>query len=214
MWHWRSWETAPEMARLWRRVFSRIANTLMATRLRFLGVEMAEGVVVTGKVELFRGGSPVQIGAHSHIRSARDEAPQVGLGPIRLMAQDGEGIRIGRHCAINRGVCVISRMGISIGDGVIVAPNVIMLDYDGHSVDPAKRMYIEKEVQSTGFYDEGASKGKIEIGNNVWIGLGAIILRGVHVGDHSVIGAGSVVRRNIPERTLVMGNPAEVVRTL
>jgi len=64
--------------------------------------------------------------------------------------------------------------------------------------------------------DEGASPrvAPVVIEDNVWIGRGAIVLPGVVIGSHSVVGAGAVVTRNIPERTVVAGNPARVVRTL
>ena len=54
----------------------------------------------------------------------------------------------------------------------------------------------------------------IRIGNNVWIGGGAIILPGVTIGDGAVIGAGSVVRSDVPAASLAVGNPARIVRTL
>ena len=114
---------------------------------------MAPGVVVTGFPLVRRSNSTIEIGENTHLRSHVSEAPQISKGNIAIVADGGQGIAIGRHCAINRGTSLVSKSGIHIGDGVIVAPNVVIIDYDGHSVDPRKRMYHDKEIWRTGFYD-------------------------------------------------------------
>ena len=52
----------------------------------------------------------------------------------------------------------------------------------------------------------------VKIGDNVWIGMGAVILKGVTIGDNSVVAAGAIVTKSIPANTIVAGNPAEVVK--
>ena len=90
---------------------------------------------------------------------------------------------------------------IEIGDDVLLAPNVIVCTA-GHPVDPALRA-------------QGLEYAKpIKIGNGVWVGAGAIILPGVTIGDHSVIGAGAVVNRDIPANCVAVGNPARVIKTI
>lgn len=90
---------------------------------------------------------------------------------------------------------------IYIGDKVLIAPNVT-LTTAAHPVDPeqrAKGMQFNKDIH---------------IGNNVWIGAGAIILPGVTIGDNSVIGAGSVVTKDIPANVVAVGNPCRVMREI
>jgi maltose O-acetyltransferase len=94
--------------------------------------------------------------------------------------------------------CVILDVGaVSIGDGTQIGPAVQILTAD-HPRDPAVRA-------------AGLEFGRpINIGRNVWIGGGAIILPGVSIGDDAVIGAGSVVTRNVPGGATAVGNPARV----
>lgn len=90
---------------------------------------------------------------------------------------------------------------VEIGDNVLLAPNVqIYAAY--HPIDPALRL-TGKELAAP-----------IKIGDNVWIGGGAIICPGVEIGDNTTIGAGSVVVDNIPPRVLAAGNPCRVIRNL
>lgn len=85
---------------------------------------------------------------------------------------------------------------ITIGDNTFISENVIIRDSDGHKI-------LDREYEET---------QSIHIGNNVWIGVGAIILKGVNIGDGSVIAAGAVVNRDVPKNTLVGGVPAKVIK--
>ena len=85
---------------------------------------------------------------------------------------------------------------IEIGEDVKISENVMIRDSDDHHIDR-----------------KGYEKTKpICIGNHVWIGMGAIILKGVNIGDGAVIGAGSVVNKDVPPHTLCVGCPARVVK--
>jgi acetyltransferase-like isoleucine patch superfamily enzyme len=84
---------------------------------------------------------------------------------------------------------------ISIGDGVAIAENVLIRDSDTHELSGSRGTTLP-----------------IVIGNHVWIGVGAIILKGVAIGDGAVIGAGSVVTKDVPPGLLVAGSPARPVR--
>lgn len=113
----------------------------------------------------------------------------------------GYNIRIGRGTFINYHCVLLDCAPIEIGDDVQIAPNVQVYTA-GHPLDP--------EVRRSGL--EFAHP--IRIGSDVWIGGGAIVLPGVTLGDASVIGAGSVVTRDVPPCTVVAGNPARPLRTL
>ena len=91
--------------------------------------------------------------------------------------------------------CVIAAMkGVEIGDSTIIGPNTTIFDTDGHGID-----------------DAPTKVAAIKIGCHVWIGYGAIILRGITIGDNSIIGAGSVVTRDVERNTIVAGNPAKKI---
>ena len=87
---------------------------------------------------------------------------------------------------------------ISIGDNVILAPRVHILAHDA----------------STGLFLKYTKVANVNIGNNVFIGAGSIVLMGVTIGDNVVIGAGSIVSHNIPSNSVAVGNPAKVVCSL
>ena len=113
----------------------------------------------------------------------------------------GSNITIGNNFFANYNVQLLDPNRIEIGDDVLLAPNVIVCTA-GHPVDPALRA-------------QGLEYAKpIKIGNGVWVGAGANILPGVTIGDHSVIGAGAVVNRDIPANCVAVGNPARVIKTI
>ncbi|MEE1866119.1 MULTISPECIES: sugar O-acetyltransferase [Pseudomonas] len=109
----------------------------------------------------------------------------------------GYNISIGSNVFMNFNCVVLDVCPISIGDDCQIGPAVQIYAAD-HPLDPKVRR-------------SGLESGRaVKIGNNVWIGGGAIILPGVTVGDNAVIGAGSVVTRDVPARATVVGNPARL----
>ncbi len=122
------------------------------------------------------------------------------IQPI-FMCDYGYNIRLGRNVFINYHCVFLDCARIEIGDDVQIGP-AVQLYTAQHPIDPASR---RKGLESA---------SPIHIGNNVWIGGGAIILPGVTIGDDSVIGAGSVVVRDVPPAKVVVGNPARIIRTL
>ncbi|QLI81358.1 sugar O-acetyltransferase [Chitinibacter fontanus] len=119
----------------------------------------------------------------------------------KLNIVGGKLISLGRKVFINVNVEIAAAAPISIGHHTLISPNV-QIQTGTHPVDPTER-------QQWAFWAK-----PITIGANVWIGANAIICPGVTIGDHSVIGAGSVVSRDIPACSLAVGNPAQVVRQL
>lgn len=111
----------------------------------------------------------------------------------------GENIRLGDGAFLNFGCVVLDVAAVTIGAGAQIGPGVRILAAD-HPRDPALRA-------------EGLESARpVTIGRNVWIGGGALILPGVTIGDDAIIGAGSVVTRDVPPGATAMGNPARVRR--
>lgn len=111
----------------------------------------------------------------------------------------GKNIHIGKNVFVNSGCKFQDQGGIFIGDGVLIGHNVVLATLN-HDMSPEKRR---------GMYPK-----PIRIGKNVWIGSNSTVLPGVTVGDNAVIGAGSVVTKDIPENTVAAGNPARVIKAI
>ncbi|MBF8148506.1 acyltransferase [Winogradskyella sp. F6397] len=93
----------------------------------------------------------------------------------------------------------VHRGSVIIGDNCLITSGVKILSHDG-----ASRML---NIDDFG-------NGGVVIGNNVFVGVNAVILKDVHIGDNSVIGAGAIVSKDVPPKSLVVGNPGKVIRTL
>ncbi len=111
-------------------------------------------------------------------------------------------LHLGHHVYINHNLSLVDDTHIHIGDCTMLGPNVIICTA-GHPVLP--------ELRCSSPYQFNAP---VHIGINCWIGAGACILPGITIGDHSVIGAGSVVTGDIPSRVVAVGNPCRVLRPI
>ena len=134
----------------------------------------------------------------------RDLLGGVGEGSeIRppLYVDYGKYLTVGERTFINYSFTALDVAPITIGDDVQIGPNVQLLT-PTHPVEPGPRK------------DKLEAAKPITIGNNVWIGGGAIVLPGVSVGENSVIGAGTVVTKDVPANVVVVGNPAREVKQL
>lgn len=105
------------------------------------------------------------------------------------------------HFYANFNLTIVDDGEVYIGDQTMIGPNVTICT-TGHPADPHYREMVAHYSLP------------IHIGKNVWIGSNAVILPGVTIGDHSIIGAGSVVTRSIPENVIAVGNPCRVSRSI
>ena len=151
-----------------------LKKVLYPKNLFFTGIErFSPGVVVDPDRK-----SQIRFGKHVSLHSR-----------CRVSARNGGMISIGDHTAFNVGCIVTSRSNITIGKNVAFGPNVLVYDHD-HIMDQ------DSGPKSDRFY-----LGDIEIGDNTWIGAGTIILLGTRIGKNCVIGAGSVVKGDVPDNT-------------
>ena len=111
----------------------------------------------------------------------------------------GRNIRIGRNVFINAGCHFQDHGGVTLGDGALVGHNVVFATLN-HDLDPTRRADMHP--------------APIVIGANVWIGSNAAVLPGVTIGDNAVVAAASVVTKDAPADTVVVGSPARMVRSV
>ncbi|HEV2858961.1 MAG TPA: acyltransferase [Solirubrobacterales bacterium] len=118
----------------------------------------------------------------------------------KIRVHEGEA-RIGAKSVLGQECTISAFQHVSIGRECIIADRVMLIDFDHGVVE------VERPIRAQGIY-----KRDVEVGNNVWIGYGACILRGVSVGDNAVIGTNAVVAKDVPANAIVGGVPARIIR--
>lgn len=113
----------------------------------------------------------------------------------------GKFVHFGENVYANFGLTLVDDTHIYVGDGTMFGPNVVIATA-GHPIDPDLR---EKQYQFN---------IPVHIGKNCWLGAGVLVMPGVTIGDNSVIGAGSVVTKDIPANVVAVGNPCRVLRKI
>ena len=154
--------------------------------------------------------------AFKRFHSRRDRALVLGSrstmdGVHFAIGPEGR-VEIGEHCYFTS-VVLLCELEITIGSYVMIGWNATIADTDFHPIDPAERIADAIACSPLGRdrpRPEIARK-QVVIGNDVWIGPNATILKGVHIGDGAFIEAGSLVVRDVPPRARVLGNPAQVI---
>jgi acetyltransferase-like isoleucine patch superfamily enzyme len=123
----------------------------------------------------------------------------VGTGS-KIRCHEGE-VHIGAKTVIGQECTISAYQHVSIGRECIVADRVMLIDFDHGMVE------VDRPIRVQGIY-----KRDVRVGHNVWVGYGACFLRGVTVGDNSVVGTNTVVTKDVPENAVVGGIPARVLR--
>jgi maltose O-acetyltransferase len=127
-----------------------------------------------------------------------------------FMCEYGINIRFGRRVFVNANCVFLDSAPIVIGDRAAIGPGVQLLT-PTHSLAPSERLVA---VDGDPPIRAVCWARPVTIGNDCWIGAGAIVLPGVSVGDGTVVGAGSVVTESLPAHVLAVGSPARVVREI
>lgn len=145
--------------------------------------------------------SLMRFGEGLSLRSTLHSNPLGANHPVILCTwQPGAVLEIGNHFAMTGGA-VIAAQRITIGNNVAVGANTTIIDTDFHPLNPAQRKTNPQDAQTA----------PVVIEDDVFIGMNCLILKGVTIGQGSVIGAGSVVTRHVPAGTIVAGNPAKII---
>ncbi len=151
-------------------------------------------------------GDDVYIGAHSQVISDGGLSfIRIGKGTVILrgvmLLTYGGSICIGNDCSVNPFSILYGHGGLVIGDGVRIAAHTIII--------PQQHRFDDLELP---IYKQGVSRKGIKIEDDVWIGANCTVLDGVRIGKGSVIGAGSVVTRDVPPYSVAVGVPAKVIK--
>ena len=160
-------------------------------KLRWRGRLQTDGFCFVGP------GVKFEIGPHARVHLGRWS--WIGHG-CKIRVHEGE-LRIDAKTVLGQECTISAFQHISIGRECIIADRVMMIDFDHGMAE------VERPIREQGIY-----KRDVRIGHNCWIGYGACILRGVTVGENSVIGTSSVVTADIPANGVVGGIPAKPIR--
>ena len=175
----------PKYARLIVRLGRRKLLTLYGPRLKLDGLAFIGPRVV---LQIGRG-ARVELGRWSWIGHGTKIRCHEGVVVI------GAKTVLGQECTIS------AYQHVSIGRECVIADRVMLIDFDHGMVE------VDRPIRHQGIY-----KRDVRVGNNVWIGYGACILRGVTIGDNAVIGTNAVVTRDVPANAIVGGVPARIIR--
>lgn len=137
-----------------------------------------------------RNNGTIKIGGHARIHST--------IVAVELASEHGGELEIGEHTFLNYGISISAHELVRIGNHCLLGTYVNIMDNNWHGIFDRRRAPPSKPVI---------------VGDNVWLGNRVIVLPGVTIGQDSVVGAASVVVKDIPARCVAVGNPARVVRT-
>jgi len=170
------------------------AHPYYLLRMRFLlwraGVTGGEGARCFTRI-------PPLITNDGRITIGRGLRTDCYFAPAKLHSAKGGHLEIGDYVYINSGAQLSALMHVRIGDEVRIAEDAYLCDSDFHRATP------ETPIKTA----------PIDVGRNVWIGRRATIMPGITIGEHSVVGTGAVVTKNVPPKCIVGGIPARVLRT-
>jgi len=185
---------------LWR--FARANNMLspaygrMLLRLAVLRLRLGRRLQTDGLCFICPG-VHLEVGPRATLRIGR--WAWIGHGS-KIRVHEGE-VEIGAKTVMGQECTISAYQHVSIGRECIVADRVMLIDFDHGVVE------VERPIRLQGIY-----KRDVRVGHNVWMGYGACVLRGVTVGENSIVGTSAVVTRDVPANAVVAGIPARVVR--
>lgn len=147
-------------------------------------------------------GSNIHLGSYAQIIAAPDNYIRFTTWPSKTLINGVRGgtLKIGDYCLISPGVRISAAQSIEIGNNVMFAANVYVSDSDWHGIYNRIRPF--------------RCTKPVVIQDNVWLGERVIVNKGITIGENSVVGAGSVVTKDIPANCVAAGNPARVIKRI
>lgn len=183
-----------------------LGSAFAKIQLKIWGVSVGHRFLIYGKASIARAPeSEITIGNDVKFVSSQQRSNAcAGYSRLRLRTlTPAAKILISDNVSLNGTSITVRSTRVVIGEGSRVAPNVVITDSDFHAILPP-----DERGTNAGFeFDR-----PVVLGKNTWIGMGVHILKGVSIGDNTVIGAGSVVTSDIPENSIAAGCPARVLR--
>lgn len=173
------------------RIFTTLRSYLIALYLKFNHISYGSIPKFSGYWPKFNNQGRIILGKKCRFREYHIR--QV----ISVIDKDAI-LEIGEHCFLSDGVNICASKKITIGAYTQLAPSVSIYDTDFHEIQEAQKVF----------------QSEINIGRNTWIGQNTIIMPGVTIGDHTVIGANSVVTKDIPSKVIAVGSPARVIKNI
>lgn len=169
-------------------------------RAYWWGVHLGKNARFFGRCYFKRyPGTEIFIGDHCSFRS-KSNSNLIGIDrPCMISTLDSPyiaTIKIGHHCGFS-GTVIGAFKKITLGNNVRCGANTLITDSDWHLDDP-----------------RSGDPRDVEIGDNVWLGVNSVVLKGVTIGANTIIGANSVVTRSIPANVIAAGNPCKVIKSL
>lgn len=180
-------------------------SRILVAMVRLKGVEVGSGTRIFGRPTItMHPQSRITVGRNAAIVSISADTALGINHPVTIRTlSPGAKITIGDDVGVSGGT-ICAAIGVEIGNGVLLGANVSIFDTDFHPVVSASRRYERMPTPS--------NSDQVRIGENVFIGTGATILKGTWIGKNSVVGAGAVVRGVYEDNCIIAGNPAILVK--
>ena len=199
-------DVLPRLKRSYYTIWNRLYFSVM-------GVQYGKNMIIRNKVYIINMGK-VKIG-DNFVLSSGDNINSVSrniCASIHVMSDEAL-ITIGDNVGISA-ACIRTMKSVTIGNNVNIGADCLIMDTDAHPHDYLQRRRDFEKSMNRKDYITLIPTSPIVIEDDVWIGARSHILKGVHIGARSVIAAGSVVTKDVPEDCVVGGNPAKVIRYL
>lgn len=181
------------------KLYPRINRMILKTH----GVEFGKNLQIPGKMSWLIRGARITIGDNFYLSSGNGVNPIASNLQADVYVEPGATLTIGNNVGMSSTRLWIHESA-RIGNNVKIRGCVLITDTDAHPMD-----YVARRSSN-----EGTKSAPVVIEDDVWVGAHCIILKGVTIGARSIIGAGSVVTKNIPADCVAAGNPCKVIKNL
>lgn len=183
------------MNKRWLRIANMLYYKLKVFKIHLInrnGIWLGSNVKIQKKVKLIVDNSNINISDNCLIKEFSI-----------LFSKQGAIICVGKNTSLGKNNEIASNCSIKIGENCIFGANVYVTD--------SNHEYRNKGIL---IKDQGMVSSEVVIGDNVWVGRNAIILKGVNIGSNSIVAAGAVVTKSFPEAVIIGGNPAKLIKEI